>query len=928
MSKNFILVSLMILITCGKVSSQIVGNKNSRDIPSAAKLHEVSGVVMDSIENPIAGAVIKLFSTRDTLTVHSNERGIFILKNVKETEFLLTIASLGHAPMAKKYFFNQNTLSIILDPVILGDEVEILKEIVVNGTPTIVYKTDTTEYRASDYKVKDNATVDELLKKMEGVSLGRDKSLYYLGLPISTLKINGKRFGDGSVAQTIQSLPAEIVEKAQFIDDYGDEAARTGVKNGDPSKILNLTTKADKSIANIARATLGAGSRERYDNRIFLQRLNANQQIGLIGNMDQTLNGIAVNQAAIIGTPGAGSGSNDSGGKSQNQKSTLNYRDQWGEYIQVNSFYTYDLNKINSTSLNNGNLFSSNGTTLFSSMGERQGRSQNHRFSFEMDLTPDSANFIRVVSGYNRTATKENSSQLQNFVGYLNQTVNNRYVLNNAKPSFDGLLLYQHLFKKERRNISIQINFFSSNQDDLNENRANIIYQDITQMTSRDSLQHLQVNRINDIRNYRSSLTYVEPLTTFSRLELNAQINRRASRNETKTDSISLTGQNIPIFSLENIYRYSFTESRVSLSYRLLTKKQSLSLGVTVIPTFMKGDWQNTDIKNNNFNLVPILRYEYVFSKTERASINYSGNPVEATPFQLQPVTDRSDPQNIVIGNPYLKPSFHHIVNLMYNHFIPNSKMNVSLNGNIRIVKNKVTTNILQIPLANVNGSYNEIGYFNVNGTYDWTLNHSVSKQIGDGKFIIEISGQTSYSKQRSASNNIVYSSDSWFVRETLGTNLIPKEWLEINPYISYGFQKRIFAQPNAINSHIITTAVNLDGRVFLGSWKIGYEASKIFVKGIEFNKSKNPFVVNIYLEKALLQHNNGLLRLQLFDLFKQNNLINQIANNYGTTNNVSSTLSRYGFLSFTYTLQKWSGSPKKKNGETRKRKGDGSFIY
>ncbi|MES2419270.1 MAG: TonB-dependent receptor [Bacteroidota bacterium] len=890
-------------------------------------IHEISGVILDSTEIPIANAVINLTSTKDTLKVITNTNGIFILKNVLSTEFLITISSFGYIPLAKRYFFNPSTITIILDPIILGTETKKLKEVVINGTSRIVYKTDTTEYRAADYKVMENATVDELLKKMEGVTLGRDKSLFYLGQPVSTLKINGKRFGDGNVSQMIQILPAEIVEKAQFIDDYGEEAERTGIKNGEPSKILNLTTQADKSIANIARATVGAGSKARNDSRLFLQRINANQQIGLTGNLEHVLNGVASNQATLIGTPGANVGSEDSGGNTTNQKSTINYRDQWGKYLQVNSFYTYGFNNINSSNLSNGNLFSSNGTTNFSTSNGKLSRIQNHKYSFDLDYTPDSANFFKFSHSYNTLISKSNSNLQQTFNGYQNQTLTSEIASKNTKPTISLQLFYQHLFKKKSRNISFQFTFSENYQNDLNENTNNIIYKDDAQVFLKDSLQHFLTNRNDRLQNYKSSFTYIEPMSISSQLEFNIQLKTRTNKSNILQDSINTFGQAIPVPLFTNTYQYTFAESILSLNYRLIKKKHNLSIGIAAVPTYLKGNQNNLAIENNNFNLLPIFRYEYIFSRTERASINYSGTAIAPSPTQLQPIVDRTDPQNIVVGNPYLKPTFYQIANLEYNNFLANSKMNISLNGTVKLIKNKVITNVNQVPLLNVPGFYNEYRYLNSNGDRSFTINHAIAKQLASGKLSLEANGFVSYASDRSASNNIVYISNSWFVRESLGISLNPNESLEINPYTSYSSQKRSFNQPNAINNHIITTSINLDGKIFLGSWKIGYEASKNFIRGIDFNINKNPYIFNTYIEKALLPHNNGLLRVQLFDLFKQNNQINQVVSAFGTTNTKSNTLSRYGFLSFTYTVQKWSGAPKK-NGENRKRRGDGSFIY
>src|SRR5471030_441208 len=112
---------------------------------------------------------------------------------------------------------------------------------------------------------------------MEGFEVGSDGSVTHQGQAVSKARLNGKVYSGGNLAQAIQNLPADIVEKIQVVDDYGDQAARTGIKDGDPTKVLNITTLANKSIGNVYRINAGDGTNGRYDERLFYNRLNANE---------------------------------------------------------------------------------------------------------------------------------------------------------------------------------------------------------------------------------------------------------------------------------------------------------------------------------------------------------------------------------------------------------------------------------------------------------------------------------------------------------------------------------------------------------------------------------------------------------------------------------------------------------------------------
>src|SRR5690606_19061403 len=131
----------------------------------------------------------------------------------------------------------------------------------------------------------------------------------------------------------------------------------------------------------------------------------------------------------------------------------------------------------------------------------------------------------------------------------------------------------------------------------------------------------------------------------------NAQVNYNGYDNSATTRNIINGGAANVIDSLSNIYDYSFTQGRIALNYRYglnNTSKVRFSLGVTAVPTLLTGTKVSlgTSTRRSSFNLIPIARFEYLWSRQQRFSINYSGNAVEPTFDQIQPVRDVSDPQN------------------------------------------------------------------------------------------------------------------------------------------------------------------------------------------------------------------------------------------------------------------------------------------
>ena len=96
--------------------------------------------------------------------------------------------------------------------------------------------------------------------------------------------VNGKEFFGGDVLLAIRNLPADVVSKLQVIDDYGDKARLTGIKVGEPSKILNIVLQTDKRNGTFGHVQAGAGTKDKYSEEAFANRFNGDRQLSASAN--------------------------------------------------------------------------------------------------------------------------------------------------------------------------------------------------------------------------------------------------------------------------------------------------------------------------------------------------------------------------------------------------------------------------------------------------------------------------------------------------------------------------------------------------------------------------------------------------------------------------------------------------------------------
>jgi len=921
--------------------------------PQALLLREISGIVKDTTDTGVPYASVKLVSGKDTISTGTNEDGIFVFKNVKSASYTLTIKSIGYKTLVGKYQQNDAVARIVMDPIVLKGELNTLNEVVVNGAPSITYKTDTVEYRAKDYIVREGATVDELLKKMEGMEVGTDGSVIHQGTAVAKAKINGKTYLGGDVATAIQNLPAEIVEKIQMVDDYGDQAARTGVKDGDPEKILNIVTRADKSVGNTANLTGGAGNNERYEGSVFATRINANQTIGVNARLNNTVNGVAGGTTSNgggnngggggRGGNGGGNGGGGSGGTTNNGNSSFSYRDQLSKKVKVNANYRYNFNNVNSLNSSESLRFvpveilpstiPKTYTTqpLFvNSDSEGNNDSKTHNFNFELEADLDSNNYIRFSPTINYTSalTNSQSNTIQRGGVYQDALSSNSGL--NTRPSVEGVLFYQHMFTNRRRNLSLQLNFNSNNQQSESDRNQNTIeYEGATDVVKKQLITHRLVERDNLQNTYRASLTYVEPINTKSQFEFNGQVNYNSYDNEAITSDILSNGNFAPVDSLSNIYDYSFMQSRIALNYRYginNASKVRFSVGVTGVPALLSGTKVSlgTTTHRSSFNVIPIARFQYLWSRQHSVQINYSGNASEPTFDQIQPVRDVSNPQSPVVGNPNLKATFNHSINTSYNNYLANSKLNYSINMNATFIDNSVIRN--SVPIIQDGVTAYETRFTNASGVYRVGGNYSISKQLANRKYNLSLSGSVNHNHNAAMARDVSYTTSSWNMNNRFGPRINPNEWIEVNPNVGYSFIKSNTTQIGANGNLTKTLSLNIDGKfIAWQSWIIGYSASKNFVSGISANVTSNPFVVNSYLQKELWKR-RASVTLQAFDVLNQNNFVARTnSDDGGYVDTKTNALSRYFMIRASVRLQKWTGV-QSRNGRQMIRRGDGSF--
>ena len=882
--------------------------------------YEVSGTVRDSSGLSVIAATVKLRSAKDSLFTRTNADGAFSFKGVKSGQFTLSITSLGFQSALRKYMYNEGEGNLALGVINLKNSSKQLNEVVISGTPTVTVKEDTLEFRAADYKLKDDAQVEDLLRKLPGVEVDKDGNVKAQGKAVTRVRVNGKDFFGGDVKTATQQLPANLIDKVQLIDDYGDQANFTGVKEGDPEKILNIQIRPDKNNGYFTQGRIGQGNEGRYQGNISANMFNKTQQISVQGNLNNTntslfnFNGGGGGARVQLGGGGGGArvqiggGGGNAGGDGLTRVASvgLNYRDEWSKKLTSYGNYSYANRNNEVLRTTQQQNINTSGFLLNNQNSTSNTSSINHRFNWNLEYKIDSVNYLKVTPYFNLGQSNGTSANTFAFLQdgtSLISSGNNGGISSSETPNFGADALFNHRFGKRGRTASVNLSLSKNNTTQEND----AINQTTPVGVPIAVYQRQVVSNNNTNTTTRSGISYIEPLSRTESLEFNWNFSLADYQNGRTTLGTNTPGGVLAIVaSQSNDYTYSFMTNRLGMNYRVTQKKYNYSLGLGVQPSLLSGTSvsNQTSYRRTALNIIPVLRYSYNFSKTKEFNASYNGRNNEPSFNQLQPVTDVSNPQFPVVGNPNLKAEFSHNINIRYNNFNFEKGDVWFTNFSVTLTENKIVSNSAFLPGNKIETRYlNTNGFYSVNGFYTW------SKPFAERKYTLSINGFANYSNninfvddQKNNGKNLIISQGASF-------QLNPAQWIELNPGVNYTANKNTYSISAQQNTKVSTWNLTFNGKAYIRkTWILGADFTKALNKGYTSGFAVNPFIMNTYLEKQFLKNKAASLRFQIFDVYNENTSISRSVTANSINDTRSNRLARYAMLTFSLKLQKFNG--------------------
>jgi hypothetical protein len=889
----------------------------------------IQGSLKDSIANrALNSATVSLVYAKDSSLVsfsRTNEAGAFNFKNVAPGNYLISVSYVGYVP--KWVPVITGTEKTVEMGLIYMNDVNTMSTVTVTARrPPVVINGDSVEFNSENFKTAPNAVVEDLLKKMPGMEVDKAGGITVNGKKVTKVFVNGKEFFTGDPVMATKNLPADAVDKIQVYDRKSDQAMFTGIDDGSEETAINLKLKKDRNKSTFGKLNGGAGTPSVFDLQGNVNVINNDEQLSAIGGANNTNRQNFSNRNIINfsggggGRPGAGGGVtvNFSGGSGETDANAQGIADTYsigGNYSNIfndkktefnANLSVSDVTRNNISSSFTQNLTPGNAFNRISNANSIAGNKQQNFGSTIDHKVNDNFSFRFTPSlGFQQT-TNYSEDSTQTYLTNGNLLNSNTTVSSSASDAVNAAstLLLRKKFAKKGRTISSTITqSFNRSNSTGNQFTEQLSY--INNKLTNDSILDQQNTRKGENSSYSANLIYTEPLGKKSLLEFNTYLSksigsssRRIFDRNDATDDYDLLNTR-----LTNEFNSEYTYSGGGMSYRSNQKKYNFSTGFSLQKAVLDGEniSAKTKISQSFQDILPNATFRYNFSQTKNLNVDYRTSTNQPSITQLQPVLDQSNINRQSIGNPDLKRSYVHNLNIRFfsskilagKSFF--STLNASTTNNSIVNYDSVLPNrtILTRPV-NVDGAYR--------------INGSVNYGFG----IKKLKSRLSFGLNAGLNNNISYANGllNTIVTKSTGPSMsyayIVDDVIDINLTARYSFSQTSNEVNPTLNTNFLTKVFGADMTNYL---PLNIVLNQSFNYAINSGRAEGfntaiP-IWNASFSKFFLKNKRAEIKMSAFDLLNKNIGINRNVSQNQIVDRSYNVISQYFMLTFTYSLQK-----------------------
>lgn len=175
---------------------------------------------------------------------------------------IVDVSSPFHERHRIRLAWNESTGDVVRN-FSLSQKNQVIDEVIVEATKrAITRKGDTVTYDIDSFKDGSERAVEDILKKLPGISVSATGDVRYNGRLIKKMLIDGDDLFDKQYKIGTKNISANIVDKVQAIEDFHENPHLKGI-DASREVALNITLKKNKSDFS-GNAYGGYGVKDRY----------------------------------------------------------------------------------------------------------------------------------------------------------------------------------------------------------------------------------------------------------------------------------------------------------------------------------------------------------------------------------------------------------------------------------------------------------------------------------------------------------------------------------------------------------------------------------------------------------------------------------------------------------------------------------------
>lgn len=916
----YIMIKKAILAFCILGSLLIGFQANAQNIT-------IDGTIMDSVlKKTLTYATVSLANAKDSSLINftrANEDGFFQFKNIVPGKYLLSVSYIGYQPLWLGLKMG-TTNKLSLGNIYLTDASQISSVTVTARRPPVVINGDSIEFNSENFKTVPNAVVEDMLKKMPGIEVDKAGGITVNGKSVTKVYVNGKEFFTGDPKMATRNLPADAVDKIQVYDRKSDQAMFTGIDDGNEETAINIKTKKDRKQSTFGKIGSAFGTPGRFDGQGNVNRINNDEQYSFIGTANN-VNKQNFNNGDIANFSGGGGGrggggvtlnfSGGDGGTDANARGVAETYSLGGNYSNLLNDKKMDFNtnanasdvsRYNTSNSFTQNLIPGNNFNRTSNSISNT-RNQQQRLNLTIDNKVSESFSYRYTPNFSKQHNTSNSESTTTTTlpdgtptnGTLTKASNVSDAIN-----ISNTLLLRKKFQKKGRTIS------STLTQGFNESIANgdqftdqIFY--TLGVITKDSILDQQNKRKGLTESYSANVVYTEPVTKKSLLEFNAYLNQNNSSSSRRVFDKNNANNQYDLLNtrLTNEFNSEYTYAGGGMNYRVNQKKYNFSTGFSVQNAMLNGvnTSTNTKIKQEFKDILPTATYQYNFSQTQNLNFTYRTSTNQPSLTQLQPVLDQSNINNQTIGNPNLKRTYNHNLNLRFFSTKILAQRNFFALLNAQFADNSIVNYDSVLPTRQtLSKPVNVNGIYRVNATVNYGF--GIKKLYSRINFGLNTGYNNNVNYANSVLNTIIIKSFSPSITYSFSLD----EVIDINLVARHNYNNTNNAINKALNTNFITRIYNADFINYLPfnivlNQSMNYTINEGRAPG--FNTAVP--IWNASISKFFLKNKRAELKISAFDILNKNIGVSRNVSQNQIVDQSYNVINQYFLIGFTYSLQK-----------------------